>query len=136
MSVTIPPPKPLYGRALVALLVLAGLYALGRVLEAQLIEYAMRILLLCGINAIVRLTSRDCASSSLASARNVSQVCRRRSVRRRDAIERRNDSTVVRERSRSIISAKRSSRQMKGEATFIPKRKVPIILKSINAIGR
>jgi branched-chain amino acid transport system permease protein len=53
MSGTIRPPKPLYGRALVALLVLVGLYALGRVLEAQLIEYAMRILLLCGINAIV-----------------------------------------------------------------------------------
>jgi branched-chain amino acid transport system permease protein len=30
-----------------------GLFALGRVLEAQLLEYALRILLLCGISAIV-----------------------------------------------------------------------------------
>ena len=36
----------------------------------------------CGISAIVRSTSSDWASSSLASARNVSQVCRRRSARR------------------------------------------------------
>jgi branched-chain amino acid transport system permease protein len=40
-------------RLLGALVLLGALYGLGRVLEAQMIEYAMRILLLCGINAIV-----------------------------------------------------------------------------------
>jgi branched-chain amino acid transport system permease protein len=40
-------------RALSWLLLLVGLYALGAVLEDTLIEYALRIVLLCGISAIV-----------------------------------------------------------------------------------
>src|SRR3954454_12917614 len=38
-------------RLLVAVLVLAGLYGLGGVLEDNLIEYVVRIILLAGINA-------------------------------------------------------------------------------------
>jgi branched-chain amino acid transport system permease protein len=45
--------KSLLLRLVLALGLLAALYGLGQLLEAQLIEYAMRILLLCGINAIV-----------------------------------------------------------------------------------
>jgi branched-chain amino acid transport system permease protein len=40
-------------RALLAVAVLAVLYGVDRLLEANLIEYASRILLLCGINAIL-----------------------------------------------------------------------------------
>ena len=40
-------------RLLVAVVVLAGLYGLGGVLEDNLIEYVVRIILLAGINAIV-----------------------------------------------------------------------------------
>jgi branched-chain amino acid transport system permease protein len=40
-------------RALTVVVVLAALYGIDRLLEQNLIEYALRILLLCGINAIV-----------------------------------------------------------------------------------
>src|SRR5450756_2508311 len=60
----------------------------------------------------------------------------RRSVRRRVAMLIKNDSRVVWERSRSIMSGNFGSRQMLDEATRIARRNAPIMLNSRKAIGR